>query len=100
MTDLTRELLEGLRLASQGAFMPRFYRVKVSPRREKRYRRPGMASWLSPAEARAVQAFQYFSGCSVSELARRFRRHRRTIRKALRDPVYLAAVAPARLPAT
>jgi len=47
-----------------------------------------MASRLSAEEARAVQAFAYFGGCSVWELARRFQRHRRTIRKALRDPEF------------
>ena len=88
--DLTRELVEGLQQAAAGAFVPRVYRVKLSPRRERWYRRPGMASWLSPDEARAIQAFQYFGGCGVSELARRFQRHRRTIRKALCDPAFAA----------
>lgn len=88
--DLHRELVQGLQLAAGGAFRPRLYRVKVSPRRELRYRRPGMASRLSPAEARAVQAFQYFGGCSIRELARRFHRHRFTIRKALDDPAFVA----------
>ena len=88
--DLHAELVHGLQQAADGAFVPRFYRVKISPRRERRYRRPGMASWLSPEEARAVQAFQYFGGCSIHELARRFRRHRRTIRKALCDPGFVA----------
>ena len=90
LMTLHSELVAGLQQAAAGAFVPRFYRVKVSPRRERRYRRPGMASWLSPAEARAVQAFQYFGGCSITELARRFHRNRRTIRKALRDPVFVA----------
>lgn len=88
--ELHAELLEGLRAAAAGAFTPRFYRVKVSPRREKRYRRPGMASWLSPAEARAVQAFAVFGRCSINELAKRFHRNRRTIRKALCDPAFVA----------
>src|SRR5262245_17286603 len=81
--DLHAALLEGLRAAAAGAFTPRFYQVRVSPRRVKRYRRPGMGSPLTSAEARAVQAFQYFGGCSITELARRFHRNRRTIRKAL-----------------
>ena len=84
MNTLHAELLEGLRAAAAGAFEPKFYRVKVSPRRERRYRRPGMASRLTAAEARAVQAFQYFGGCSITELAKRFHRNRRTVRKALR----------------
>ena len=88
--DIHAEMVEGLRAAAAQKFQPRFYRVKVSPRRERRYRRPGMASWLSPAEARAVQAFAYFGGCSITELARRFHRHRRTIGKALRDPAFQA----------
>lgn len=87
--DIHGEMAAALRAAASGAFQPRFYQVKVSPRRWRRYRRPGMASWLSPAEARAVQAFHYYCGCSVWELARRFQRHRRTIRKALRDPDFL-----------
>jgi len=87
-SDLHEELLIGLRAAAEGRFQPHFYRVKVSPRRWRRYRRPGMASRLSAEEARAVQAFAYFGGCSVWELARRFQRHRRTIRKALRDPEF------------
>jgi DNA-binding MarR family transcriptional regulator len=82
--ELRRALLEGLRAAASGAFAPSFYRMKISRRRMKRYRRPGLASLLSPAEARAIQAFWYFDGCSVHELARRFHRNRRTIRKALR----------------
>ena len=90
--DLHAELVQGLQQAAAGAFVPRFYRVKVSPRRERRYRRPGMASKLLPAEARAVQAFQYFGGCSIHELARQFCRHRRTIRKALRDPAFVAVL--------
>ena len=56
---------------------------------EKRYRRPGMASKLSPLEVRAIQAFQYFGGYSITELAERFHRHRRTIRKALRDSAFV-----------
>lgn len=92
--ELHRELVEGLRAAAAGAFRPRFYRVKISPRRERRLRRPGGASWLSPAEARAVQAFAYFEGCGVNELARRFHRNRRTIRKALRDPVFVKGSIP------
>jgi hypothetical protein len=87
--DLHDELLKGLRAAAGGQFQPRFYRVKVSPRRWKRYRRPGNASRLSAEEARAVQAFAYYGGCSVWELARRFQRHRSTIRKALRDPEFV-----------
>jgi hypothetical protein len=87
-TDIYRAMVEGLQAAAAGEFQPRFYRVKVSPRRERRYRRPGMASWLSPAEARAVQAFYYFAGCSIGALARRFHRNRRTIRKALSDPAF------------
>jgi len=38
---------------------------------------------LTSAEAGAVQAFHYFGGCNITELARRFHRNRRTIRKAL-----------------
>jgi hypothetical protein len=90
MADLHAEMLAGLQAAARGDFQPRFYRVKVSRRREKRYRRPGMASWLSPAEARAVQAFRYFGGLSISAIARRFHRHRQTIAKALSDPVFSA----------
>lgn len=81
--DLHAELVAGLQQAAAGAFRPRMYRVKISKRRERWYRRPGMASRLTPLEARAIQAFQYFEGCSINELAKRFRRHRRTIRKAL-----------------
>ena len=81
--DRHAALLEGLRAAAAGAFTPRFYQVRVSRRRVKRYRRPGMGSPLTSAEARAVQAFHYFGGCSITELARRFHRNRRTIRKAL-----------------
>lgn len=92
--ELRAELVAGLKDAASGAFRPRFYRVKVSPRRERRYRRPGMASWLSPAEARAVQAFAFFGGCSINELARRFHRNRRTIRKALRDVSFEALLQP------
>src|SRR5262245_30817119 len=40
--DLHAALLEGLRAAAAGAFTPRFYQVRVSRRRVKRYRRPGM----------------------------------------------------------
>jgi DNA-directed RNA polymerase specialized sigma24 family protein len=42
-----------------------------------------MGSPLTPVESRAVQAFHYFGGCSITELAQRFHRNRRTIRKAL-----------------
>ena len=81
--DLHAALLEGLRAAAAGAFTPRFYQVRVSPRRVRRYRRPGMGSPLTPAEVRAVQTFQYFGGCSITEVARCFHRNRRTTRKAL-----------------
>ncbi len=37
-------LLEALQAAAVGEFKPWFYRVKVSPRKWKRYRMPGMAS--------------------------------------------------------
>ena len=80
------ELIAGLHAAAAGAFVPRFYRVKISPRREKRYRRPGMASPLTLDEARAMQAFRLFEGCSIQELARRFHRRPMTVRKALGDP--------------
>src|SRR5688572_726241 len=81
--DVWAEMIAGLTAAAAGTFTPRFYRVRLSPRREIRRRRPGMASRLSLLEARAIQAFQYFGGCSINELATRFRRSRATIRKAL-----------------
>jgi hypothetical protein len=81
--DLRCELLDALRAAANGAFEPSFYRVRISARRERRYRQPGRASLLSQVEARAILAFWYFEGCSVHELAKRFHRNRRTIRKAL-----------------
>src|SRR5688572_7437928 len=88
--DIHAELLAGLQQAADGAFKPWFYRVRVSPRRWKRYRMPGMASRVSPAEARAIQAFHAFAPrqVRVSELARRFHRKRETIRAVLNDPMY------------
>jgi hypothetical protein len=76
---------EGLRLAAAGRFTPKYYQVQISRRRVMRYRRPGMASRMSEQEAWAVQAFAYLGGCTISEIARRFCRHRRTVRKALRS---------------
>ena len=90
MPELHAELVEGLRAAASGQFAPKCYRVKVSARREKRYRRPGMASPLSQLEARALQAFYVYEGCTISELARRFWRQRATVRKSLRDPEFMA----------
>jgi hypothetical protein len=95
--ELRRELIRGLELAAQpGAFRPRFYRVRVSKRRERRYRRPGMASPLTVDEMRALQAFRYFEGCSINELSIRFKRSWRTVRKALSDPAFIAATSEAR----
>ena len=98
--DLRAELLAGLRAAAAGSFAPSFYRTRVRVKNrwrhwrtvEKRYRRPGLGSRLTSAEARAIQAFHFFNGATVVELARQFHRNRRTIRKALRDPVYQAYV--------
>jgi hypothetical protein len=77
------ELLEALQAAAAGEFKPWFYRVRVSPRKWKRYRMPGIASRVTPKEALAMRAFQVLEGCSMSELARRFHRKRDTVRKAL-----------------
>ena len=94
--DLHAALLDGLRAAAAGAFTPtRFYRVRVSPRREKRYRRPGRAATLGPRERRAIQALRLFEGRPLLELARMFHRDWKTIRKALRDPDYQAHVSAA-----
>ena len=76
-------LLEALRAAAAGEFSPRFYRVKISPRKWKRYRRPGMASPVTVKEALAMHAFRLLEGCSTSEIARRFHRKRDTVRRAL-----------------
>jgi hypothetical protein len=88
--DIRAEMLSGLEQAANGAFKPWFYRVRVSPRRWKRHRMPGMASRVSPAEARAIQAFQAFAPgrVRVSDLARQFHRTRGTIRAVLRDQSY------------
>ena len=50
----------------------------------------GMASKVSPAEARAIQAVHAFSPrrVRISDLSRRFHRTRATIRTVLRDPAY------------
>jgi hypothetical protein len=82
--DLYEELLAGLEQAAAGAFTPPFYRVRVSPRKWKRYRMPGMASRVTPKEALAMQTFYLLEGCSTSEIARRFQRKRDTVRRALR----------------
>jgi hypothetical protein len=76
-------LVDALRAAAAGEFKPWFYRVKVSPRKWKRYRMPGMASRVSPKEALAMRAFRDLGGCNTSEIARRFHRKRHTVRKAL-----------------
>lgn len=77
------EYREALEAAAAGEFKPWFYRVKVSPRKWKRYRMPGMASRVTPKEALAMQAFLVLEGCSTSEIARRFHRKRETVRRAL-----------------
>ena len=76
-------ILEALQAAAAGEFKPWFYRVKVSPRRWKRYRMPGMVSRVTPKEALAMQAFRQLEGCSTAEIARRFHRRWLTVRKAL-----------------
>jgi hypothetical protein len=88
--DIHAELVAGLQEAAAGGFKPWFYRVRVSPRRWKRYRMPGMASRVSPAEARAIQGFHAFSPgrIRITDLARRFHRTRATIRAVLRDAAY------------
>ena len=83
--EIHSELVAGLQAAAAGAFAPRFYRVRVSPRRVRRYRRPGMASPLTMAEARPLEAFRMLEGCSILELARRFHCTPMTVRKALCD---------------
>jgi hypothetical protein len=88
--DLYSELRDGLRAAADGAFRPWFYRVKVSPRRWRRYRMPGVASRVSPQEARAIQAFHVFGGVRPSALARQFHRKRETIARVLRDQAFRA----------
>jgi hypothetical protein len=85
-------LLEALHAAAAGEFRPWFYRVKVSPRKWKRYRMPGVASRVSPKEALAMQAFRWLEGCSTSEIARRFHRKRETVRKALSNPTAAATL--------
>ena len=92
MSDIHTELMDGLQRAAAGEFKPWFYRVKVSPRRWKRHRMPGVASRVSPAEARAIQAFHAFSPrrMGVTALARKFHRKRDTITAVLNDPVYQA----------
>ena len=93
---LRAELLDGLHAAAAGAFTPtRFYRVRVSPRREKRYRRPGRAATLGSRERRAIQALRLFGNRPMTQLARLFQRDWKTIRKALRDPDYQAYVSAA-----
>jgi hypothetical protein len=92
--DLRAELIAGLQQAAAGAFRPWFYRVRISPRRWKRYRMSGIASRVSPAEARAIQAFHAFSPRPrISDIARRFHRKRQTIRGVLNEPVYKAYLA-------
>jgi hypothetical protein len=78
-----RVLLEALQAAAAGEFKPWFYRVKVSPRKWKRYRMPGIASRVTPKEALAMQAFRLLEWCSTTDIARRFHRKRETVRKAL-----------------
>jgi DNA-binding NarL/FixJ family response regulator len=82
-TDESAALLAALQAAAAGEFKPWFYRVKVSPRKWKRYRMPGMASRVTPKEALAMQAFRLLEGCSTTEIARRFHRKRDTVRNAL-----------------
>lgn len=67
-------------------FRPWFYRVRVSPRKFKRYRMPGIASRVSTQEARTIQALRASQRLSISELARRFHRKRETVGRILRDP--------------
>ena len=78
------QLLEAVQAAAAGEFQPRFYRVKLSPRRWKRYRRPGMASPVSPKEALAMQAFRLLEGHSTAAIARTFHRKWETVAKVLR----------------
>jgi hypothetical protein len=65
-------LIEALRAAAAGEFRPWFYRVKVSPRKWKRYRMPGIGSRVTPKEALAMLALRELAGWNTSEIARRF----------------------------
>ena len=95
-SSLQAELLDGLHAAAAGQFTPtRFYRVRLSPRRWARYRRPGRAATLGLRERRAIQGLRWFEGRGVADLARLFRRDTRTIHKALADPDYQAFVSAA-----
>ena len=76
-------LINALRAAASGEFKPWFYRVKVSPRKWKRHRMPGMASRVTSKEALAMLAFRELGGYNTSEIARRFHRKRDTVRKAV-----------------
>jgi hypothetical protein len=53
-------LIEALRAAAAGEFRPWFYRVKISPRKRKRYRMPGIALRVTPKEALAMLAFRRY----------------------------------------
>ena len=81
------QLREALQAAAAGTFVPRFYRVKVSPRKWKRYRRPGMASRVSPQEALAMQAFKLLNGHSTASIPRLLHRQWKTVAKALNNPL-------------
>jgi hypothetical protein len=79
----TAQLLKAVQAAAAGEFQPKFYRVQVSPRRWKRYRRPGMASRVSPKEAQAMQAFRLLGKQTTAAIARIFHRRWHTVAKAL-----------------
>lgn len=76
-------LIEALRAAAAGEFRPWFYRVKMSQRKWKRYRMPGMASRVTRKEALAMLAFRELAGWKTSDIARSFHRKRDTVRTAL-----------------
>ena len=86
---VTHESVDGGRATVTGLpdpsmFRPWFHRVRVSRRRWKRYRMPGVASKVSDAEADAIRIWRQRKGMSISALARQFSRTRETVGRVLR----------------